>query len=218
MYAERRFQLIPQGGDMIRKHLSSFIALSLLFTAAAANAVRVGEPAPEFTGTDSQGRTQMLSAYRGKYVVLEWTNNGCPFTRKHYESGNMQALQKQWTGKGVVWLTVISSAPGEQGYMTAAQENQYISKEHAAPTAAVLDPKGSIGHEYDAKTTPHMFVVDPAGKVIYEGAIDDHATTDTSDIKGSKNFVSDALSEAMAGRQVTTSFTRPYGCSVKYAD
>lgn len=203
---------------MKRTVLALIAGFVLVASSAAAHGLRVGDPAPDFTGTDSQGRTQVLSAYRGKYVVLEWTNNGCPFTRKHYESGNMQALQKEWTGKGVVWLTMLSSAPGAEGYMTAADENQYIAREHASPSAAVLDSKGTIGHQYSAKTTPHMFVIDPAGKLIYEGAIDDHATTDRSDIKNSKNYVADALSEAMAGRQVATSFTRPYGCSVKYAD
>lgn len=202
---------------MIRK---SFLSVGLLVAAFAVSvavyAVRVGDTAPDFTGTDSSGKTHKLSEYRGKYVVLEWTNNGCPYTEKHYASGNMQALQKDWTAKGVVWLTVLSSAPGEQGYMTAAQENAYLSKEKASPTAALLDPTGAIGHEYAAKTTPHMFVIDPSGKLIYAGAIDDHPTTDTSDIKSSKNYVSAALTEAMAGQQVATSSTRPYGCSVKY--
>ncbi|HMD21046.1 MAG TPA: thioredoxin family protein [Alloacidobacterium sp.] len=202
---------------MIRK---SFLSVGMLVAAVAvsvaAYAVRVGDAAPDFTGTDSNGKTHKLSEYRGKYVVLEWTNNGCPFTVKHYASGNMQALQKDWTAKGVVWLTVLSSAPGEQGYMTAAQENAYLSKEKASPTAALLDPNGAIGHEYAAKTTPHMFVIDPSGKVIYDGAIDDHATTDVEDVKSSKNYVTAALTEAMAGQQVATSSTRPYGCSVKY--
>ncbi len=202
---------------MIRK---SFLSVGMLVAAVAvsvaAYAVRVGDTAPDFTGTDSNGNSHKLSEYRGKYVVLEWTNNGCPYTLKHYASGNMQALQKDWTAKGVVWLTVLSSAPGEQGYMTAAQENSYLSKEKASPTAALLDPTGAIGHEYAAKTTPHMFVIDPSGKLIYAGAIDDHPTTDTSDIKASKNYVSAALTEAMAGQPVATSSTRPYGCSVKY--
>jgi len=204
---------------MRRSRLSLLVALVSLFSAAvAANAARVGDPAPDFNGVDSQGRPQNLASYRGKFVVLEWTNNGCPYTQKHYESGNMQSLQKEWTGKGVVWLTMLSSAPGEQGFMTPAQENQYIAREHAAPTAAILDSHGAIGHEYDAKTTPHMFIIDPSGRLIYEGAIDDHATPNPSDIKQSKNYVSDALRESMGGKQVTTSYTRPYGCSIKYAD
>jgi peroxiredoxin len=192
------------------------LAAAFVFTLSAA-AAKVGDPAPDFTGTDSHGQQIKLSEYRGKFVVLEWTNNGCPYTKKHYSSGNMQALQKEWTAKGVVWLTILSSAPGEQGYMTAPEENAYIAKVHADPTAAILDPKGAIGREYDARTTPHMFVIDPSGKLIYAGAIDDHATTDADDIKSSKNYVSEALSEAMAGKPVAVSSTRPYGCSVKYA-
>jgi peroxiredoxin len=198
----------------LSKALTVFSAIAAL--SLSAWAVKVGDPAPDFTGTDSHGQTHQLSEYRGKYVVLEWTNNGCPFTRKHYTSGNMQNLQKQWTAKGVVWLTVLSSAPGEQGYMTASAENAYLQKVNADPTAALLDPTGAIGHQYDAKTTPDMYVIDPSGKLIYAGAIDDHATTDPSDIPNSKNYVSQALTEAMAGQQVAITYTRPYGCSVKY--
>jgi peroxiredoxin len=195
------------------------LALSaVLGFTAAAYAARVGDAAPDFSGTDTHGQTHKLTDYKGKFVVLEWTNNGCPYTKKHYVSGNMQALQKQWTGKGVVWLTILSSAPGQQGYMTASQENAYLEDEHATPTAAILDPQGVIGHLYSAKTTPHMFVIDPAGKLVYEGAIDDHATTDASDIPAAKNYVTAALTAATAGQAVTTAYTRPYGCSVKYAD
>ena len=190
-------------------------ALTVISTSAWA--VRVGDPAPGFTGTDTHGHTHTLSDYRGKYVVLEWTNNGCPYTRKHYDSGNMQNLQKQWTAKGVVWLTILSSAPGEQGYMTASEENGYMARVHAAPTAAILDPTGAIGHQYSARTTPDMYIIDPSGKLIYAGAIDDHPTTDVADIKDSNNYVSAALDEAMAGRAVAVSYTQPYGCSVKYA-
>ena len=192
------------------------LATAFAFTLSA-TAAKVGDPAPDFTGTDTHGEQHKLSDYRGKFVVLEWTNNGCPYTKKHYNSGNMQSLQKEWTAKGVIWLTILSSAPGEQGYMTAAEENAYIGKVHADPTAAILDPKGVIGREYEARTTPHMFVIDPSGKLIYAGAIDDHATTDPDDIKSSKNYVSEALSEAIAGKPVAVSSTRPYGCSVKYA-
>lgn len=193
------------------------VATALAGFSLNAFAVRVGEPAPNFSAPDTHGQTIQLSQYRGKFVVLEWTNNGCPYTRKHYESGNMQALQKEWRGKGVVWLTILSSAPGKQGYMTASEENAYLAKEHADPTAALLDPTGKIGHEYEAKTTPNMYVIDPEGKLIYEGAIDDHPTPDPSDIKVSNNYVSDALAEAMKGQAVAVSYTRPYGCSVKYA-
>lgn len=198
---------------------SRLAALAILILAAtAAFAVKVGDPAPDFTGTDSNGRPQTLSANKGKYVVLEWSNRDCPYTRKHYESGNMQSLQKEWTAKGVVWLTVISSASGEEGYVTAAEENAQLAKVRAAPTAAILDPQGAIGREYEAKTTPHMFVIDPSGKLIYDGAIDDRPTADLADVKGAKNYVSLALTQAMAGGAVATSYTRPYGCSVKYGE
>lgn len=194
------------------------LALALtLAVSVSAYAARVGSPAPAFTGTDTHGQTHNLSDYRGKFVVLEWTNKDCPFTQKQYDSGNMQSLQKEWAAKGVVWLTILSSAQGEQGYMTAAQENAWMTKVHAAPTAALLDPSGTIGHAYEAKTTPHMFIIDPTGKLIYDGAIDDHPTTDASDVPISKNYVSAALSEAMAGHPVAITYTRPYGCSVKYA-
>lgn len=182
------------------------------------NTARVGQQAPEFTGKDSNGKTVSLAEYRGKYVVLEWTNRDCPYTKKQYASENMQALQKEWTSKGVVWLTILSSAPGEQGYLDAAQENAQIARVGAHPTAAILDPSGQIGKLYGERTTPHMFVIDPQGKLIYNGAIDDRPTTDVSDVKGAKNYVSAALTEAMAGQAVQVASTRPYGCSVKYAD
>jgi peroxiredoxin len=192
-------------------------AVSIVFVATlSAHAAQIGSPAPDFHGTDSNGKIQSLDQYRGKFVVLEWHNHDCPYTMKHYQSGNMQSLQKEWTAKGVVWLTVISSAPGQQGYVDAPQENAYLKKMDAKPTAAILDPKGAIGYLYDAKTTPNMYVIDPNGKLIYAGAIDDHPTTEVSDIQLSKNYVSAALSEAMNGQAVQIAVTRPYGCSVKY--
>jgi len=192
--------------------LAAVLILPLLISAT-----KVGDPAPAFTATGSDGKSYKLADYRGKYVVLEWHNNGCPYTRKHYESGNMQKLQKEWTGKGVVWFTVISSAPGTQGFVTADQENAYMSKMHATPTAALLDPNGDLGHMYDAKTTPHMIVIGPTGNIIYDGAIDDHPTPDQSDIASSKNYVDLALQDAMSGKPVEAATTHPYGCSVKYA-
>ena len=192
------------------------LAAALVPVAAGAQAV-VGSPAPNFTATDSHGQTHSLSEYRGKYVVLEWHNQGCPYTRKHYVSGNMQSLQKEWTAKGVVWFTVISSAPGQQGYVTDAEENAYLEQMHAAPTAVLMDPEGRLGHLFSAKTTPEMYVIDPEGKLIYEGAIDDRPTPDVSDIKGANNYLNDALMEAMAGKPVAHAYTRSYGCSVKYA-
>jgi peroxiredoxin len=195
-----------------------FVALLLYAAPASIFAAKVGEAAPDFTGTASNGKTFHLADYRGKYVVLEWHNNGCPYVRKQYNSGNMQRLQKQWTGQGVVWFTVLSSAPGKQGYVTASEENDYLAKEQAAPTAALLDPSGDIGHLYDAKTSPHMFVINPQGVVIYDGAIDDKPTTELSDVPGATNYVSLALEQAMAGKAVAMAATRPYGCSVKYSD
>lgn len=189
----------------------------LLFLLAIALAAKVGDPAPDFTATDSNGKTHHLADYKGKYVVLEWHNQGCPYTRKHYESGNMQRLQKEWTARGVEWFTVISSAPGTQGYVTASQENDYV-RMNAVPTAVLLDPDGNLGHLYAAKTTPHMYIIDPNGVLIYNGAIDDHPTSDQSDIPSSRNYVSVALQEAMSGKKVTDPATRPYGCSVKYKD
>jgi peroxiredoxin len=181
-------------------------------------AAKVGEAAPDFTATASNGKTFHLSDYRGKFVVLEWHNNGCPYVGKHYKSGNMQRLQKQWTARGIVWFTIISSAPGKQGYVTASEENDYLAKMQAAPTAALLDPTGEIGHHYDAKTSPQMVVINPQGVVIYDGAIDDRPTTDLSDIPVATNYVNLALEQAIAGKPVETAATRPYGCSVKYLD
>jgi len=204
----------------MKKWTASAIVAVMAVTIAltAAKAARVGERAPDFTATDSNGKTQKLGDYAGKFVVLEWTNRGCPYTQKQYNSGNMQRLQKEWTAKGVIWLTVISSAQGKQGYVTAPEENSYVKQANASPTAVILDPDGSLGHLYDAKTTPHMFIINPQGMLIYNGAIDDKPTTDTADINGAKNYVSVALDEAMAGKPVTISTSRPYGCSVKYSN
>ena len=192
--------------------------LGLSIVLPVAWAVKVGEAAPEFTATASNGQTIRLADYRGKYVVLEWHNNGCPYVGKHYKSGNMQRLQRDWTSRGVTWFTILSSAPGKQGYVTASQENDYLAKMQASPTAALLDPTGEIGHLYDAKTSPQMVVIDPKGIMIYSGAIDDKPTPDLQDVATATNYVSQALQEAMAGKQVQTPSTRPYGCSVKYAD
>lgn len=194
--------------------------LSLVLAAVSVPlfAIPPGAQAPDFKGTDSNGVIHTLSQYRGKYVVLEWANRGCPYDQKHYRSGNMEALQRQWTDKGVIWLSVLSSAPGEQGNVTPAEENEYLKKMKAAPTAALLDPEGSIARLYQAKTTPHMFVINPQGKLIYQGAIDDKPTTDTADIKTAHNYLDQVLNAAMAGKPVPVASTRPYGCSVKYKD
>jgi peroxiredoxin len=212
---------------MRRKTVTSFsasisIAMALfvfLFVGlSAGNATRVGDRAPDFTATDSNGRVHKLSEYHDKFVVLEWTNRGCPYTQKHYNSGNMQRLQREWTSRGVIWLTVISSAPGKQGYVKAAEENAYVKQVNAAPTAVLLDPTGVLGHLYDAKTTPHMFIIDTKGILIYNGAIDDRPTTDLADVNGARNYLSLALEEATSGKPVSIPTTRPYGCSVKYPD
>lgn len=200
------------------RSLFQSLALALILSSLPALALTPGTTAPDFKGTDSTGAQQTLSQYRGKFVVLEWANQGCPYDRKHYLSGNMESLQREWTAKGVIWLSIISSAPGEQGYVTAAQEADYLKTMHAAPTAAILDPTGTIGREYEAKTTPHIFVIDPTGKLIYQGAIDDKPTTDQADIKTAHNYLNEALTDAMAGKSVPITVTRPYGCSVKYKD
>ena len=194
------------------------VAFAVAGAALAAWAARVGERAPEFTATDTNGQVHKLSDYAGKFVVLEWHNRGCPYTAKHYDSGNMERLQHEWTSRGVIWLTVISSAPGKQGYVTASEENEYVKKMNAAPTAVLLDPTGVVGHLYDAKTTPQISIINPQGVLIYDGAIDDRATTDVGDVKGARNYASQALEEAMAGKAVSIPTTRPYGCSVKYPD
>ena len=200
---------------MNRFRLSLIVILAL--SSATTFALKPGDPAPGFQGKDSDGKTRSLSQYRGKYVVLEWANQSCPYEQKHYNTGNMEKLQKEWTAKGVVWLSVLSSAPGQPGYVSPAEENDYLKRMKAAPTAAVLDPSGTIGRLYSAKTTPHMFVIDPAGKLIYEGAIDDAPSTDPSTLHAAHNYVSAALTEALAGKAISTVVTRPYGCSVEYA-
>ncbi len=190
------------------------LAAALGVTAAQA-APKVGEAAPAFSATDSNGKTVQLADYRGKFVVLEWSNPECPFVKKHY-AGNMQALQKEETAKGVAWLTVISSAPGKQGHVDGKQANALTKERGAAPTAVLLDPTGKIGHAYDAKTTPHMFVIDPKGTLVYMGGIDSIASADAEDIPKAKPYVKLALAEAMAGKPVTEAVTKPYGCGIKY--
>jgi peroxiredoxin len=201
------------------KRITFGVVLGLFVAAGfqSVSAVRVGDAAPAFSATDDRGATRQLSDYKGKFVVLEWHNQGCPYVRKHYGSGNMQALQKKWTAKDVVWLTVVSSAPGQQGYVTAGQSQEFVKAQNASPTAVLLDPSGQVGRAYDAKTSPHMFVINPDGVVVYNGAIDDKPTSNLGDIEGATNYVSAALTEAMAGKAVTTASTQPYGCSVKYA-
>jgi len=179
-------------------------------------APQVGQPAPAFTLKDSNGQSHNLSDFKGKFVVLEWLNHGCPFVVKHYESGNMQKLQKEYTGKDVVWLSIVSSAPGKQGHMTPEETNKTKADKGSAATAVLLDEDGAVGKLYDAKVTPELYVVDPEGTLIYAGAIDDKKSTDTADVAGAKNYVKQALDEAMAGKPVSEPSTTAYGCGVKY--
>ena len=201
---------------VLRGLLVALLGAVLGGAAQAADASRIGRPAPEFSAVDSHGKTVSLSDYRGKLVVLEWTNDGCPFVQHYYKRGNMQALQKEYTGKGVVWLSVISSAPGTQGYADGAHADQLTRQRGAAPSAVLLDPSGKLGHLYDAKTTPDMFIVDGDGKLIYAGGIDSLPSTDPADIGRASPYVKTALDEALAGKTVSKPLTSPYGCSVKY--
>jgi peroxiredoxin len=178
---------------------------------------RIGAPAPGFSLTDSSGKTVSLADFKGKTVVLEWTNHDCPYVRKHYSGNNMQALQKKWTAQGVVWLSLISSMPGSQGYVTAEQANKLTTDRGAAPTAVLFDPKGDVGHTYGAQTTPHMYVITGNGTLAYMGGIDDKASTRLEDLKTAKNFVDAALSEVSQGKPVSVTTSRPYGCSIKYS-
>src|ERR1700748_1409433 len=194
--------------------LLTFISLTAT-TLMAADSTPVGAAA-DFSLPDAAGKTHSLSEYKGKFVVLEWFNPDCPFVKKHYGSGNMQKLQEEFTAKGIVWLTIDSSAPGLEGNLTAEQANAKMAEWKTKQTALVLDPDGKAGRTYGAKNTPHMFVINPEGKIVYEGAIDSKATPNPSDISGATNYVKVALEESLAGKTVSNANTKPYGCSVKY--
>ncbi|HXP06045.1 MAG TPA: redoxin domain-containing protein [Stellaceae bacterium] len=192
-------------------------AMAALITGAqAADIARAGASAPAFTATDIAGHAVSLADYAGKTVILEWTNDGCPFVGKHYNSGNMQELQRRFTAAGDIWLTIASSAPGEQGFVDPEQARADITRWNAAPSDYLLDPDGVVGHLYDARATPHMVVIDGNGVVAYIGAIDDKRSTDLDDVKTAKNYVAAALDELAAGKPVTVAATHDYGCSVKY--
>ena len=182
-----------------------------------ATVAKVGEPAPDFTAASTSGSSVNLGSYKGKIVVLEWTNHYCPYVRKHYETNNMQALQREATGQGVTWLTIISSAKGTQGHVTPAQADELTTTRNALPTVILLDEKGVVGHMYGATNTPHMYIVDKAGILVYAGAIDDRPTTRRADVQGANNYVRAALESVMAGQPVKTPVTRAYGCTVKYS-
>ena len=214
---------------MKRLKLFSFFALfsALALTAAALPDApeaetappdaEVGAPAPDFTLKGTDGETYALSDLEGQYVVLEWLNFGCPYVGKHYGSGNMQALQSKYTEKDVVWLSVVSSAPGKQGYYPPEEMNAKNEEHGGQQTAILMDPDGGVGRAYGAQTTPHMYVISPDGTLLYKGGIDDKPTTDEADIEGAQNYVTEALDAAMNGSEVETETAPPYGCSVKYA-
>ena len=196
------------------------LLLSILIVIAgaiyAADVPPVGSNAPDFSLTDSNGKTHSLSEYRGKYVVLEWFNPECPFVKKHYGSDNMQKLQQEYTSKGVVWLTIDSNAPGTEGNITPEQANKIMASWKTRQTALLLDPESKVARSYGAKNTPDMIVISPDGKIVYEGAIDSKPTPNPSDIPNSTNYVKAALDESLAGKPVSNPATKPYGCSVKY--
>lgn len=177
----------------------------------------IGKPAPDFQAVDTNGNPVSLADFKGKTVVLEWTNHECPFVKKHYTSANMQGLQKSTTGEGAVWLTIISSAEGEQGYVTTEEANRIVAEAGAAPTAKILDPKGDIGRAYGAQVTPHMYVITAEGQLAYAGAIDDKPSTRASDIEAARPYLKDAYTAVTNGQTPDPALTRAYGCSIKYA-
>jgi len=201
---------------MKTKSILTILASLATTTLLALDSPPVGSAAPDFSLTDAKGQTHSLSQYKGKYVVLEWFNPECPFVKKHYGSGNMQKLQEEYTGKGVVWLTIDSNAPGSEGNMTPEQAEKVTTAWKTHQTALLLDPEGKAGRAYGAKNTPNMVVISPEGKIAYEGAIDSKATPNPADIPSSTNYVKVALDESLAGKPVTTTNTRPYGCGIKY--
>ncbi len=190
--------------------------IACAFAAVGALAAAPGNPAPEFTVNDTAGKPVKLSDYRGKFVVLEWTNPECPFVRKHYNSSNMQDLQKEWGTQGVVWLAINSTNQRSDEFKTPQQMDAWMKAGGASPEATLIDATSGTGRAYAAKTTPHMFVVDPAGKIVYNGAIDDKRSANPADVKTAKNYVRVALAEATSGKPVSVASTAPYGCSVKY--
>jgi peroxiredoxin len=205
----------------VRKRVPFGIALAALVVALcvpapAQAAVEIDQPAPDFELPSADGKSHKLSSYKGKVVVLEWLNHDCPFVRKHYGTDNMQALQRTYTEQGVVWLSINSSAPEKQGHTTAEQAAKLSADKKAAPTAVLLDPDGKVGQLYGARTTPHMFVIDAQGTLVYNGAIDDKPTPDPADVAGAKNLVAAAVDATLAGKKPEVRTTKPYGCSVKY--
>lgn len=197
--------------------MTSVLAAGLLAAAGVSAQAVVGQAAPEFSATDTSGKPVTLADYKGKHVVLEWVNPGCPFVQKHYDSGNMPETQKAATAKGVVWLSVNSTAKDAGDYMSPSALSAWQKTKGATPTATLMDLDGKVGRAYGARTTPHMYLIDPQGKLVYAGAIDSKPTANPADIKGATNYVNAAVGEALAGKPVTQATTRAYGCSIKYA-
>jgi len=210
IFVTRREALAGFGATLAIAGLPNFL------TSRALASPQTGVPAPEFTAMDSQGKPHKLSDYRGKTIVLEWTNHECPYTVKHYVTGNMQALQRSATDAGSIWLTVISSRPGSQGHVEGIEADKLTDDRQAKPTAVILDPKGDLGRLYGAATTPHMYVINGNGVLVYMGGIDDQPSSSQASVKRARNYVREALDAVAAGRPVALASTRPYGCSVKY--
>jgi peroxiredoxin len=196
--------------------IAALIALAATGGVLSAANPTIGQPAPSFSATDTDGRAVSLADLKGHTIVLEWTNHECPFVGRHYGSGQMQALQTAATADGVTWITIISSAPGEQGYVTAAEANQLTARRGAKPTGVILDPDGVIGRAYGAKTTPHMYVIDPTGVLVYDGAIDDQPRNAGADAAKARNYVKEALAAVKDSKAPAVTVTQPYGCSIKY--
>lgn len=197
------------------KNLLSVIIFTVLSLPCFAS-VNTGEAAPDFTLTDTYGKTHSLAEFKGKTVILEWTNHECPFVKKHYESNNMQQLQKKYTDKDVIWLSIISSAEGKQGFVSGEKANQLTASRKANPSFVLFDTDGKVGKSYNAKTTPHMYIINADGKLIYKGGIDSIQSTDQADIAKAVNYVDKAMTEHLAGKAVSESNTAPYGCGIKY--
>ncbi|MGO4405505.1 thioredoxin family protein [Bosea sp. RAF48] len=191
--------------------------LAVPAVAFAQGAARIGAPAPTFQAVDADGKTRNLADFAGKTVILEWTNHECPYVRKHYNSATMQTLQKDMAKEGIVWLSVISSPPGEQGYVDGAKAKELTVQRDAAPAGILLDPKSQVARAYGAQTTPHMYIIDPKGRLAYMGAIDDKPSSAASSLNGAKSYVRQAIAELKAGKPVTEASTKAYGCVVKYA-
>ena len=198
------------------KTISFLMTMATFLFTIPTLALDAGIPAPDFTLMGNDGKSYKLSDYRGKFVVLEWFNNDCPFVKKHYQSKNMQSLQKRFTDQGVAWFSIVSSASGKQGHVNQEDAQQLKQQNESHQTAILLDTQGSVGKSYEAKTTPHMYLIGKSGQLLYQGAIDDKSSADTDDIEGARNYIAEAIEASLAGKPVQVATTRPYGCSVKY--